>query len=96
MDDTPPTEGGVFPTFTRLFKTVRDVAENRMELFLLELREERARLFVALLLAAVLCVEGLSPERAFCLISKGRGMQVPDTPEQAEWLARFATALPRC
>lgn len=50
----------------------------------------------SLLLAAVLCVEGLSPERAFGLISKGRGMQVPDTPEQAEWLARFATALPRC
>jgi uncharacterized membrane protein YqjE len=53
MDDTPPTEGGIFPTFTRLFKTVRDVAENRMELFLLELKEERARLFDALLLAAV-------------------------------------------
>jgi protein-tyrosine phosphatase len=50
----------------------------------------------ALLLAAVLCVEGISPERAFCLISKGRGLQVPDTPEQAEWLEGFATALPRC
>jgi protein-tyrosine phosphatase len=50
----------------------------------------------SLLLAAVLCVEGLSPERAFCLISKGRGMQVPDTPEQVEWLTGFASALPRC
>jgi protein tyrosine phosphatase (PTP) superfamily phosphohydrolase (DUF442 family) len=50
----------------------------------------------SLLLAAVLCVEGISPERAFCLISKGRGLQVPDTPEQAEWLAGFAGALPRC
>jgi hypothetical protein len=50
----------------------------------------------SLLLAAVLCVEGISPERAFCLISKGRGLQVPDTPEQAEWMAGFAGALPRC
>lgn len=50
----------------------------------------------SLLLAAVLCVEGISPERALCLISKGRGLQVPDTPQQAEWLAEFASALPRC
>jgi hypothetical protein len=50
----------------------------------------------ALLMAAILCVEGLAPERAFGLISKGRGLQVPDTPEQAEWLAGFASALPRC
>jgi|SRR4051794_15644916 len=50
----------------------------------------------ALLLAAVLCVEGISPERAFRLISNGRGLQVPETPEQAEWLAGFASALPRC
>ena len=50
----------------------------------------------SLLLAAVLCTEGISPERAFCLISKGRGLQVPDTAEQVEWLAGFANALPRC
>jgi protein-tyrosine phosphatase len=50
----------------------------------------------SLLLAAVLCVEGISPEHAFRLISNGRGLQVPDTPEQAEWLVGFASALPRC
>jgi protein-tyrosine phosphatase len=50
----------------------------------------------SLLLAAVLCVEGISPERAFRLISNGRGLQVPDTPEQAAWLAGFASSLPRC
>jgi hypothetical protein len=50
----------------------------------------------SLLLASVLCVEGLSPQHAFRLISNGRGLQVPDTPEQAEWLAGFASALPRC
>jgi protein-tyrosine phosphatase len=50
----------------------------------------------SLLLAAVLCVEGIAPERALAMISKGRGLQVPDTPEQAEWIAGFASALPRC
>lgn len=50
----------------------------------------------SLLLAAVLCVEGLSPQHAFRLISNGRGLQVPDTAEQTEWLAGFASALPRC
>jgi Polymorphic toxin system, DSP-PTPase phosphatase len=50
----------------------------------------------SLLLAAVLCVEGLSPQHAFRLIANGRGLQVPDTREQAEWLTGFASALPRC
>lgn len=50
----------------------------------------------SLLIAAVLCVEGISPERALGLISKGRGIPVPDTPEQAEWIAGFASSLPRC
>jgi len=50
----------------------------------------------SLLLAAVLCVEGISPEHAFRLISNGRGLRVPDTSEQAEWLVGFASALPRC
>jgi protein-tyrosine phosphatase len=50
----------------------------------------------SLLLAAVLCVEGLSPQHAFRLISNGRGLQVPDTQEQVEWLAEFSNSLPRC
>lgn len=53
MDDTPPLEtGGLGSTAARLFKTLRDLAESRVELFLVELREERIRLFDALLLAA--------------------------------------------
>lgn len=52
MAETPPTEGGILATVTQLFHTLRDVAENRVELFLLELKEERMRLFDALLLAA--------------------------------------------
>ena len=53
MGDTPPTEGGIFVTVTQFFRTLRDVAENRLELFLVELQEERARLFDALLLAVI-------------------------------------------
>ena len=40
-------------TLTRMFKTLRDVVENRIELFLIEWREERVRLVGTLLLAAV-------------------------------------------
>ena len=53
MDDTPPKEGEIFSAVTGLFKTLRDVVENRVELFLLELKVERAGLFDTLLLAAV-------------------------------------------
>jgi len=49
MGDTPPTEGGLLSSVSRLFQTVRDTAENRLELFLTELKEERIRLFDALL-----------------------------------------------
>jgi uncharacterized membrane protein YqjE len=53
MAETPSTENGILATVTRLLKTLHDVAENRVELFLIELKEERARFFDALLLAAV-------------------------------------------
>lgn len=53
MDGTPPAEGGLFATLARMVKTLRDVAENRLELFLVELKEERIRFFGALVLAAV-------------------------------------------
>jgi len=46
-------------TFARLFKTLRDVAENRLELFLIELKEERIRLFDALFLLAIGIVCGM-------------------------------------
>ena len=56
MDETPPVEGGLLSTVTRMFQTLRDMAENRVELFLTELKEERIRLFDALLLAAIAVV----------------------------------------
>src|ERR1035438_8991286 len=56
MDETPPAEGGLLSSVTRVFQTLRDLAENRLELFFVELKEERIRLFDALLLAAIAIV----------------------------------------
>jgi uncharacterized membrane protein YqjE len=53
MDETPHAGGGILATLARMFKTLRDVVENRVELFLLEWQEERLRLLHALLLAAM-------------------------------------------
>jgi uncharacterized membrane protein YqjE len=53
MDETPQTEAGLLSTVTRLLHTLRDVAANRIELFLIEAKEERLRLFDALLLLAI-------------------------------------------
>jgi uncharacterized membrane protein YqjE len=52
MDETPHAEGGILATLTRMLKTLRDVAENRVELLLVEWKEERLRLLNVLLLAA--------------------------------------------
>ena len=53
MDCAPKAEGGVLSAAERVLKTLRDIAENRFELFLVELKEERVRVFEALLLAAM-------------------------------------------
>jgi hypothetical protein len=41
----------------------------------------------SVLLATVLRLEGLSAKQAFDRISLARGLSVPDTPEQAKWVA---------
>jgi len=56
MDEPRQPEGGVLAAVTRLFQTLRDAAENRVELFLIELQEERIRVIDALLLVAVAIV----------------------------------------
>lgn len=53
MDQTAHGEGGPWSTFTRMFKTLRDVANNRVELFLIEWQEERLRLLETLVLLLV-------------------------------------------
>ena len=57
MDDTPHAGDGLLSTLTRMFKTLRNVVDNRVELFLLEWREERLRLveLLLLLLAGTIC-----------------------------------------
>jgi len=58
MSEPHAPEGGVVQTVVRLIKTLRALAGNRMELFLLEVQEERIRIFDALFLlaAGLVCI----------------------------------------
>jgi uncharacterized membrane protein YqjE len=47
---------GVFASLRRLLKTVCAIAQNRLELFLVELQEERWQLFDTLLLLGVVLI----------------------------------------
>jgi protein-tyrosine phosphatase len=49
----------------------------------------------SLLLACILCAEGWSWRQAFQRISAARGLPVPDTPEQEQWVKGFASSLVR-
>jgi protein-tyrosine phosphatase len=44
----------------------------------------------SLLAGALLVREGLSPEQAWDLLATARGLPVPDTDQQRQWLQRFA------
>lgn len=44
----------------------------------------------ALLAACLLVLTGITAEEAFQRIATARGCSVPDTPEQREWVSRFA------
>ena len=55
MDQIPPDEGGLLAPAKRILRALSEFGQNRVELFLLELREERIRFFDALLLATA-CV----------------------------------------
>ena len=52
MDDPQPETDGLLATGKRILRSVADLVQGRLELFLLELKEERIRLFDALLLVA--------------------------------------------
>jgi uncharacterized membrane protein YqjE len=58
MSEPHAPEGGVFQTAQRLIRTLRAMAGNRIELFLLEVQEERIRIFDALFLlaAGLVCI----------------------------------------
>jgi uncharacterized membrane protein YqjE len=57
MDETRHESGGWLATGKRILRTIYGLAQTRVELFLVELQEERIRLFDALLLvsACVVC-----------------------------------------
>jgi uncharacterized membrane protein YqjE len=57
MDESPRAEGGLWSSLTRLLKTLGDIAENRVELFVVEWQEARLRLLDAmvLLIAGTVC-----------------------------------------
>jgi uncharacterized membrane protein YqjE len=59
MDEESQRNSGLLAAATRIVKTLRDVVENRLELFLLEAQEHRLRLVDALCLALVAVVLAL-------------------------------------
>lgn len=58
MDTTTETSPGLFSSVKRLLNTALAGVENRIELFLVELREERSRVFDVLLLVCAAAVLG--------------------------------------
>jgi protein-tyrosine phosphatase len=46
----------------------------------------------SLIAACILVLGGLEPTHAFARIETSRGCSVPDTPEQKEWVIRFANS----
>ncbi len=59
MSEPPQTEDGLLAPVMRLLKTFASLLENRIELLLVEVQEERMRLVEALLLAAAGIVAAL-------------------------------------
>lgn len=59
MDEEPKQEDGLLSAVSRAVRTLRETVENRVELFLLEAKEDRLKLFEALCLAVVAVVLAL-------------------------------------
>ena len=56
MDEPGETGKGMFASLRRLLKTASAIAQNRLELFLVELQAERLQLFDTLLLLGVVLI----------------------------------------
>ena len=56
MDEPGEMGKGIFASLRRLLKTASAIAQNRLELFLVELQAERLQLFDTLLLLGVLLI----------------------------------------
>jgi uncharacterized membrane protein YqjE len=59
MEEAGENTPGIFASLGRLLKTILVIAQNRLELLLVEAQEERWRLFDALLLAGVVLILAL-------------------------------------
>jgi uncharacterized membrane protein YqjE len=59
MEDTSTGPGGLLTTGKRIFRSVGDLVQTRLELFLVELKEERFRVLDALVLMGLGAVCGL-------------------------------------
>ena len=59
MNEPESSRPGVLETLRRLFSTSLGILQNRLELLVVELQEERLRVFNALLLLAVIVALGL-------------------------------------
>jgi uncharacterized membrane protein YqjE len=59
MEEKQTTRPGLLAALSRLAATILAVIQNRLELLVVELQEERIRLFNALLLTAVIVALGL-------------------------------------
>jgi uncharacterized membrane protein YqjE len=59
MEDPGESAPGIFASLRRLLRTVLAIAQNRLELLLVEWQEERWRFFDALLLAGVALILAL-------------------------------------
>jgi uncharacterized membrane protein YqjE len=57
MDDPQPDSGGLLATGKRILRLISNLVQSRVDLFLVELKEERIRLLDALLIvvAGVVC-----------------------------------------
>jgi uncharacterized membrane protein YqjE len=56
MESPEDKQPGLFASLKRLLKTVAAIAENRLELLLVEWQEERLRFFEVLLLAGIVLI----------------------------------------
>ena len=56
MEAPGESTSGIFASLGRLLKTVLAIAHNRLELLLVELREERWRLFDTLIVAGIVLI----------------------------------------
>lgn len=59
MDEGTETKPGVWASLKRLFDTLLATAQNRVELFAVELQEEKCRLVEAILCAAAVAAFGM-------------------------------------